>query len=310
MKCKQILGASIVALALTPAHAELISLVGKYDATTGAPIAGWTSPGGGGGPRVLAISGNTLYVSDFVNNTVSAYNATTGATIAGFTTISGLFLPHGLAVSGNTLYVSNDVPADEVLNTVGAYNATTGAAIPGFTPPSGLNLPFALAVSGNNLYVANNDGDSVEDYDVTTGEPVTGFTSPIVRHTIALTVSGNNLYVGDYWNQTVGLYDATTGLPINADLIPGLSVSGLAVLDNHLYVSAGGTDGIGVVGEYDATTGIPINANLIRLNGGALTIWGNSLYIENYVSTSGPEPTSATLLGLGALLLAARRRRA
>ena len=148
MKTKHLLlAASLYALIATSAQAQNY-YVGEYDATTGAIIAGFTSPSGLFNPRNLAVSGNNLYVSDTVNNTVSAYNATTGATIASFTTVSGLYRPFGLAVSGNNLYVAN------YNGTVGEYDATTGAVI-NANLITGLTEPWNLGISGNNLYVSN-----------------------------------------------------------------------------------------------------------------------------------------------------------
>ena len=82
MKTKRILAAGIFTLAITflaRAHAGLYvanqdsNTVGEYDATTGAAIPGWTSPSGLNNPEGLALSGNTLYVSNYLDNTVGKY---------------------------------------------------------------------------------------------------------------------------------------------------------------------------------------------------------------------------------------------
>jgi hypothetical protein len=57
----------------------LTGLVGEYDATTGAPINA-NLVTGLSFPHDLAVSGNTLFVTDGIG-TVGAYNATTGAPI-------------------------------------------------------------------------------------------------------------------------------------------------------------------------------------------------------------------------------------
>src|SRR5947209_11846693 len=62
--------------------------VGEYDATTGAPVAGFAPITGLSTPTGLALSGNKLYVASQHTNstgTIGVYDAKTGAAIAGFT---------------------------------------------------------------------------------------------------------------------------------------------------------------------------------------------------------------------------------
>ena len=104
-----------------------------YNATTGAAIAGFTSPTGLSGMLSLAITGNNLYIAydgNGVTGSVGEYNATTGAAIAGFTSPTGLSHPAGMSLSGNNLYALNEGPNNAF---VGEYNATTGATVAGFT---------------------------------------------------------------------------------------------------------------------------------------------------------------------------------
>ena len=156
---------------------------------------------------------------------------------------------------------------------------------------------------------SNQGNDTVGEYDATTGTAIVGWTSPSgLRDPLALAVSGNNLYVvSNFFSgpSTVGKYDATTGATIAGFTSPsGLHEPPLVVSGNNLYLVTDNT-----VGSYDATTGAAINANLITgLNGpDALAVSGNKLYVVHYIAPA-PEPASASLLGFGALLLAARRR--
>ena len=71
--------------------------VRKYDALTGAPSTGWTSPVGLDLPEGLTVADNRLYVANWLGFTVGAYNATTGAPIAGWTSPS-VDNPVGVAV--------------------------------------------------------------------------------------------------------------------------------------------------------------------------------------------------------------------
>src|SRR6516162_2125458 len=146
--------------------------VGEFNATTGALI----NPSfitGLNGPSAIALSDNSLFVANYddafgenAGTTVGKYNATTGAAINP-SFITGLNDPWGLALSGNNLFVSEGGRASEI----GLYNATTGATINDDFITM-LNFPRALAVSGNNLFVANFLGNSVGEYNATTGDPI------------------------------------------------------------------------------------------------------------------------------------------
>ncbi|HTD15624.1 MAG TPA: hypothetical protein VK673_10610 [Chthoniobacterales bacterium] len=118
--------------------------VGKYDATTGAPVnANFIT--GLNEPERLALSGNDLFVANAATGTVGEYDASTGAAInANF--ITGLNRPFALALSGSNLFVS-EAPIP-VSGTVGKYDATTGAAINAAFIPTGGALvgPTGLAV--------------------------------------------------------------------------------------------------------------------------------------------------------------------
>ena len=257
--------------------------IGEYNATTGAGgtiITGLNSPAG------LALSGNTLFVSNALNGTVGTYNATTGAPINS-SFITGLGSAFGLALSGNTLFVANS-------GTVGKYDATTGV---GGAFITGLSGPMGLALSGNNLFVAYSG--TVGKYDATTGAGgafITGLSFPV-----DLAVSGSNLYVALVENPsipnsgTVGKYDTTTGA--GGAFIIGLgSPRGLALSLNDLYVAEVNSN---TVGEYDATTGTTINGSFIT---------GLSEPVALTVAPL-PEPTTLVLAAIGALALLGRNTR-
>src|SRR4051812_15259102 len=114
-----LIGAMGLAAPVESSHAQIFvaqnspGRVGKYNASTGAPIvAGFIS--GVINPKELLLSGNTLYVSDSSTGLVGTYNATTGGAInASF--INGLIAPGEMALAGTTLFVTNN-------GNVGAYN--------------------------------------------------------------------------------------------------------------------------------------------------------------------------------------------
>ena len=205
------------------------SSVNAYDATTGAPVAGFTPPSSLGNPWGLAVSGNTLYVSYVYSNTVLAFDATTGAPITSYPSPAGLNGPTGLSISGNNLYVANFFGG-----TLGAYDLTTSVPVPSFIPlvsASTSTGPSFPLVVGNHLYVSYSpfgsgfsfpsEPGTVSEYDATTGAPVAGFTTITgLQYPTGLAVSGNTLYVSDTGNGTVQTYDATTGAFVGTYPLP------------------------------------------------------------------------------------------
>lgn len=245
---------------VVPARAQLYvsdignNHIGAYDSNTGAVIPTFSATGNY--PDNLAISGNSLYVSNAAAASVNALNATTGAPLAGFNTITGLGNPSGLALSGNNLYV-----AQQSTNAISVYNATTGALIHQNFFTTGLNQESGLAISGNTLYVANVQAFEVSEFNLTTGVLIGNISTG--GKPAALAISGNALYVTliGFPNQTNQLeaIDLTTGLPLAGfTTITGLNPAGDAVLGNDLYVTNNNT-----VEEFNAATGALINSNLV-----------------------------------------------
>ena len=199
-------------------------------------------------------------------------------------------------VSGATLLVANGLGD----RSVHAYDATTLAPVAGFNfvPDPGFVELLSIAVSGDSFYVGKAH-TGVGRYDVTTGAPATGWTSPGVMHfPYGLAVSGNRLYISNYDTNTVGVYNATTGAVLTTSLISGLSGPvGLAILGNLLYVTNNDTSKVGL---YDAITGATINANFITgLNEPfGLAVSDLSLYVaesgNNYASNGTVRKYDAT----------------
>ena len=95
---------------------------------------------------------------------------------------------------------------------------------------------FGLAVSGNHVFVTDFFGDTVGEYNATTGAALNlGFIRGLDAPD-GLTISGNTLFVSSFGSGLafpsgkVGEYDATTGTAVNASFITGLNgPTGLAV---------------------------------------------------------------------------------
>jgi hypothetical protein len=194
--CTLLLGITALWAMPRSARAQLYvsnsNAVGKYNATTGAPInANFIT--GLGAPVVefnlfvggLALSGNNLFVASggFFGSAarVGKYDATMGVAInANF--ITGTSGQLALSGDGTALFVVNS--GNTPTSTVGKYNATTGAAI-NANFITGLGAPVGIALSGNNLFVGtiSNPLNTVGEYNATTGAAInanfiTGSTPP------------------------------------------------------------------------------------------------------------------------------------
>lgn len=215
--------------------------VGTYDAATGAPInarfiTGIKSPVSTDG---LAISGNTLFVSDVYNGTVSAYDAATGTLIKEHF-VTDLARPFSLWVADEILYVSNVTAyvgsaGGEDAGTVHAYHAATGQPLAGFHVIH-VGNPKGLLVANKVLYVASTPRDSI---------------ASVGRDAAKVGVS------------TIRTYHAATGAPINASfaiLLDG-SPRGMAILGHTLFFS---DYRLGSVGTCDAATGKLIDNSFIK----------------------------------------------
>lgn len=218
--------------------------VSEHNATTGEPISQFVTtlgniPNQPARPVGLAVSGNTLFVSDFHYSRVSTADLGSGAVIdhdfINFPTIPSGNIPSGagLAIHGNRLYAAQ-FAGNANPSPVGVYDATTGATINNSFIPN-LIRPFALAISGDDLYVAIAESGvpgsgRVGKFNALTGDVinanlVTGLTNPY-----GLAVLGNDLFVSNFTGLNIGKYDATTGAAIDANFITGLSgPSGLLI---------------------------------------------------------------------------------
>ena len=208
------------------------------------------------GPQGIAISGNQVFVANYVAGTIGKYNLD-GSVVNG-SLISGLIGPEGIAINGTNLYVAtwgngtgngavgkytvNGAVVNAALisglysanglaiagtnifvanqnSRIGKY-ALTGAAV-NASFITGLSSPGGIAISGTNLYIPNIGTGRIIEY-TTAGTLVT---TSLVAHLSGpngIAISGNNLYVVNYGSETVGAY-ALDGTPINTSLISGLS---------------------------------------------------------------------------------------
>lgn len=155
----------------------------RYDAFTGAPIAGGTfietsaQGTGAGDPQLFEFGpdGN-VYVASQATSRVLRYHGVTGAFIDEFVPAgpAGVVSPSGLTFGPDgDLYVSSTV-----MNEVRHYDFPTGQLIDVFVQPGsgGLSIPVGMVFGrGGNLYIASAGSGDVLRYDGRTGEFIDAF---------------------------------------------------------------------------------------------------------------------------------------
>jgi hypothetical protein len=147
--------------------------------------------------------------------------------------------------------------------------------------------------------VSNNGGDSVGEYNATTGAAINASFITAVHTPNSLQLDAfNHLFVTTGNGGSVSEYDATTGAAINPNFITGLNVTFGLALDGGDHLFATSLSSTDVVGEYNAITGAAINSNFITGLNGPIFI------------TVVPEPSSLALAsGVAAIGLVARSQR-
>jgi hypothetical protein len=118
------------------------SYIGEYNLTTGAKETFNINLAAYGYSAGLAVSGNSLYVSDGQNATITQYDATTGAQLSTFATdVNGgtVYQPEGIAIVGTDLFVAGASGGN-------IAEFTTSGGIVSSSLISNLSFPTAIAV--------------------------------------------------------------------------------------------------------------------------------------------------------------------
>lgn len=252
-------GSAPVAVTVTCAARTRLAIVTSLSSTailagdpsTGAFTAtGYSVPIGGLLPPTLSRTGDFLYLTDIVANTVRAYSLDpmSGAPtlLPGSPFATGGVGPQAAAMApnGKFLYVAN---RDSNTLAIFAVDESTGAlTLAGQVPTGATPLSVAVSPNGKNLYVCNYLANTISAYivDANTGMPGAGtaFVTPSPRF-MAIDPTGKFMYVtGGNSNLVYGFtIDATTGalIAMSAPFSAGNGASYLAIepAGKFLYVT-------------------------------------------------------------------------
>lgn len=196
----------------------------EYNATTGAFLGNFVSPGSGGliaaADMVYGPNGD-LFVADNTAHDVKEYNGTTGAFMGVFAS-TNLEFPQELVFGPNgNLYVADERNVDEFNGTTGAFIATIAHfSDNGFPAPIGL----AFGPDGNLFVGLGNPGEILE-YNGATGVAMgvfigTGSCGLSDVHHLAFQPNGK-LYVANDTGNDILAYNGTTGACIGDLVSPG-----------------------------------------------------------------------------------------
>ncbi len=225
----------------------------------------------GSNPEQLTLVGTKLYVSNFLDNTVSVVDtvqATTTSTIA----VGGE--PSAQLLLGGKLYVT-----DQSSNAVSVIDTTTDSV--SATVGTGLQ-PIALAAIGSKVYTANHDGNSVTTIDTANGNATT--TIPVGGHPSALSVIGTKLYVSNTSSDTVTVIDtananATSTVALGSGVSPSTSVA----IGTKLYVVDGAAAKVSII---DTANGNATSSIAVGAAPSSLAVIGTKLYVGNITDGS------------------------
>jgi WD40 repeat protein len=262
---------------------------------------------------IFGLDGN-FYVASANNDRILRYHGHTGAFMDVFIQNGSNGLPLGtldypvdMAFGPDgALYVSSQLN-DSILR----FNAATGAFIDVFVSSGsgGLDGPSGLGFLNGDLFVAGRFNLAADNhvfrYDGATGafELALGAGTMNTAYGLDFGPDGNLYVASGGSSKVVKITGAHGASPVVTDFVAtgsgGLS-SPIGIefgADGNLYAASFNTDS---VKEYSGATGAPL--------GDFVTAGSGGLDQPNFMTFAVPEPGAPLLLGLGAMLLAQRRR--
>jgi hypothetical protein len=234
--------------------------------------------------------GNEIWVSEQVGDRVARYDLTgTYLGQIGGGTSGGLDNIRGMGLIGNTVYVTNAGTANGAPGAAVVMYNTSGAALGNFPTPNA-SSPFGiLAHQGAMLVSSSNANDDIHRYSLT-GTSLGTFHNSALSFFEQMNYAANgDVLAAVFTTGVIARLDANTGAQISTFTASG--ARGVYQLGNGNIMW---TSGSGVF-VYDVVAGT--STNVYATSGGR--------YIDLLTV---PEPSSALLLGVGALAWRLRRR--
>lgn len=285
--------------------------VRRYDETTGAFLGTFISAGAGGlnePHRGIFGPDGHYYVASAGNDRILRYHGQTGAFIDVFiqNEVNGLpanalDYPVDLAFGPDgALYISSQAN-DSVLR----FNATTGAFIDVFISAGsgGLDGPSGIQFHGGDLFVVGRYSQGAYRFDGVTGAFELTIGTGVLSTSFGLDFdAGGNLYVASGGNSTIYRFDPVSGASLGAFVASGSGGLGLPIgiefgPDGQLYTASFNSNSIK---RYDSASGGYLGDFVSAGSGG--------LGQPNFITFAIPEPSTAALLAVAALLFVRRRR--
>ncbi len=216
----------------------------------------------------LAISGDTLYVANWIGGDVKVVDATTNSVVSSIPMGGYLYKPMGVAINSDLLYIANYGDPPNPGRTVTVVDTTTNAVVKQISVG---NYPYGIAASGDRVYATNSGSNTVSVIDTATNTLAT--TIPVGSRPMGTTVNGDRLYVANFSSNTVSVIDTTTNSMVGS--IPvGLQPYAIAFSpDGTLgYVANYGN---GTVTVIDTTTNTVVDTDPATPGVNAVTIGHN-----------------------------------
>jgi hypothetical protein len=181
-------------------------------------------------PAGLAISGNTLYISEsFGSNKISKIDISS-ASPTKTDVVAGLSGPDGLAISGNTLYIA-ETEADKI-SKIDITSATPTLT----TVISGVLEPTGIVVDGDYLYIAEYNAHKISKLNLITlikTDYITNVSGPT-----GLVINNNTLYFSDFDTNVISKVDLTATVPVVTQMSSGFNEPAfLNLVGSELYIA-------------------------------------------------------------------------
>ncbi len=191
----------------------------------------------------------TLYVSNYIDNTISVIDPADNSTTATVTVGTN---PTGIAVLPDLSFVYVVNAGD---NTVSVIDADSNIVTTTITNTDGLSPRDIIASSdGSKVYVSNEGNGSVSAITTSSNTVTANITVGFIPRGLAISPDGSTVYVANYGDDTVSLIDTDTDTVSDTITLPGASGPTALTLNTDgsiLYVANNSSNTVSVIDTSD-----------------------------------------------------------